>query len=141
MHYQWLSQAYIVYTLYRIPYIVYYIAYLYRIPKKFQNFKIFQKKIKIFIKYMYYQRHGWNIWYNENLMSKSVSHAVSTLDLYHPSGRWPLGWYRVLGLIRHVIQILTCNIQYEVNDIGGIIVASRSMNCRIVSLREWNQRL
>ena len=61
---------------------------------------------------MYYQRHGWNIWYNEHYMSKPVSHAVSTLDLYHPSGRWLLGWYRVLGSIRHVIQILTCNIQY-----------------------------
>jgi hypothetical protein len=63
---------------------------------------------------MYYKRHGWNtcIWYNEHYMSKPVSHAVSTLDLYHPSGRWLLGWYRVLGLIRHVIQILTCNIQY-----------------------------
>jgi hypothetical protein len=56
---------------------------------------------------MYYQRHGWNIWYNEHYMSKSVSHAISTLDLYHPSG-----WYRVLGLIWHMIQILTCNIQY-----------------------------
>ena len=147
MHYQWLFQAYIIYTLYRI-------------PQKFKNFKFFQnfiklknlifffknltfqnfikfqffffkiqkiskfsiffqnfqKKIKIFIKYIYYQRHGWNIWYNEHYMSKSVSHAVSTLDLYHPSGRWPLGWYRVLGLIRHVIQILTCNIQYLLND-------------------------
>jgi len=41
-------------------------------------------------------------------MLKSVAHAVSTLDLYHASGRWPLGWYRVLGLIRHVIQIFTC---------------------------------
>jgi hypothetical protein len=47
-----------------------------------------------------YQRHGWNIWYNEHYMSKSVSHAVSTLNLYHPSG-----WYRVLGLIRHVMKI------------------------------------
>ena len=63
---------------------------------------------------MYYQRHGWNIWYNEHCMSKSISHAVSTIDLYHPSGRWPLGWYRVPGLIRHVIQILTCNIQYVI---------------------------
>jgi hypothetical protein len=45
-------------------------------------------------------------------MSKSVSHAVSTLNLYHLSGRWTLGWYRVLWLIRHVIQTLTYNIQY-----------------------------
>jgi hypothetical protein len=35
------------------------------------------------------QRHGWNIWYNEHYISKSISHAVSTLDLYHPSDRWP----------------------------------------------------
>jgi hypothetical protein len=36
MHYQWLSQAYI-----SLPYIAYPISYtLYRIPKKFQNFKI-----------------------------------------------------------------------------------------------------
>jgi hypothetical protein len=101
--------------LYRIPYIVYpIIAY----PKKFfknvqnlKNFKFSKKfkicirfqKFQIFIQYMYYQRHGWNIWYNEHYMSKSISHAVSNLDL---------GWCRVLGLIRHVIQILTCNIQY-----------------------------
>jgi hypothetical protein len=45
-------------------------------------------------------------------MSKSVSHSASTLDVYHLSDWWTLGWYRVLGLIRHVIQILTCNIQY-----------------------------
>ena len=92
--------------------------------KKFQippkNFKIFifflnSKHLKMFIKYMYYQRHGWNIWYNEHYMSKSVSHAISTLDLYHHSARWPLVWYRVLGLIWHVIQILTCNIQYILN--------------------------
>jgi hypothetical protein len=63
--------------------------------------------IRIFFqKYMYYQRHGWNIWYNEHYMSKSISHAISTLDLYHPSGRWPFGWYRVLRLIQRVIQIL-----------------------------------
>ena len=77
--------------------------------KKFKIQKI--SKFSIFF-FNFHKRHGWNIWYNEHCMSKSVSHAISTLDLYHPSGRWPLGWYRVLGFIRHVIQILTCNIQY-----------------------------
>ena len=86
----------------------------FKFSKNFQIFLQFKnsKKIKIFIKYMNYQRHGWNIWYNEHYMKKSVSHAVSTLNLYHPKGHRPEGWYRVLGLIRHVIQILTCNIQY-----------------------------
>jgi hypothetical protein len=51
---------------------------------------------------------GW-IWYNEHYMSKSVSHYVSTL-----------GWHRVLGLIRHVIQILTCNIQYILDILFSI---------------------
>ena len=50
-----------------------------KLKKKNQKFS---KKFKIFKKYMYYQRHGWNIWYNEHYMSKSVSLAVSTLDLY-----------------------------------------------------------
>ena len=54
---------------------------------------------------------------NEHYMSKSVAHAVSTFDLYHPLGRWPLGWYRFLWLIRHVIQNLTCNIQYVLSTI------------------------
>ena len=45
-------------------------------------------------------------------MSESASHAVWTLHIYHPSGWWPSGWHRIHGLIRHVIQILTCNIQY-----------------------------
>ena len=31
---------------------------------------------------------------------------------------WPLGWYRSLGLIQNVIQILTCNIQYILNYIS-----------------------
>jgi hypothetical protein len=35
-------------------------------------------------------------------------------NLYRPSGRWPLGWYMVFGLIRHVIQILTCFESYIV---------------------------
>ena len=51
---------------------------------------------------------------NEHYMSKSVAHAVSTFDLYHPLGRWPLGWYRFLWLIRmwyriwHVIFSMYC---------------------------------
>jgi hypothetical protein len=41
---------------------------------------------------------------------------ITCQNLYHmpyqPSTYIIPGWYRVLGLIRHVIQILTCNIQH-----------------------------
>ena len=115
MHYQWLFQAYIIYTLYRI-------------PQKFKNFKFFQnfiklknlifffknltfqnfikfqkkkkKKLKFFIKYMHYQRHGWNIWYNEHYMSKS------TYILY-TGGPWGdigfSGWYGMWYRFWHLI--------------------------------------
>ena len=75
------------------------------------------------IKYMWYQRHGWNIWYNEHYMSKSVSHALS-----NPSGRWSLGWYRVLRLIRHVIHILTCSIQYITSNWSDINISTNKQN-------------
>ena len=88
---------------------------------------------------MYYQRHGWNIWYNEHCMSKSVSHAVSTLDLYHPSSRWPLGWYKVLGLIRHVIQILTWNIQYILNP--SVVYFSENQLYMRVNKEYWFYQL
>ena len=45
--------------------------------------------------------------YTEYYMSKSVSHAVSTREPYiTPRGDIDR------GLIRHVIQILTCNVHY-----------------------------
>ena len=31
---------------------------------KFHKISKFSKNLQIFIKYMYYRRHGWNIWYN-----------------------------------------------------------------------------
>ena len=50
--------------------------------------------------------------YTEYYMSKSVSHAVSTREPYitprSTGPRGDIGW----GLIRHVIQILTCNVHY-----------------------------
>ena len=36
-----------------------------------------------------------------------ITCRINPRTLYHPKGH-----YRVLGLIRHAIQILTCNIQY-----------------------------
>jgi hypothetical protein len=45
-------------------------------------------------------------------MLKCVSHAVSTLDQYHPLGLRPSGWYLLLRLIQHVIQILTCIVNF-----------------------------
>ena len=43
-------------------------------------------------------------------MSKSVLHAVSTLNPYRPSG-----WYWLLGLKQHVIQILPWIILYLIS--------------------------
>lgn len=55
----------------------------------------------------------WNIdMINLIIHTKIVSHAVSTLKQYHPSGRWPSGWYWFLGLLRNVIRILVCIILY-----------------------------
>ena len=45
-------------------------------------------------------------------MLKSASHAVSTLDQYHLLGLRPSGWYLLLRLIQHVIQILTCIVNF-----------------------------
>jgi hypothetical protein len=68
-------------------------------------------------------------------MSKSASHAVSTLDLYHPSG-----WHRVLGLIRHVIQILTFNIQYIINAMWSCSErTSRPYTVHKLFSEEWNE--
>ena len=46
-----------------------------------------------------------------------ITCRINPRTLYHPTGRWPLGWYRFLWLIRHVIQNLTCNIQYVLSTI------------------------
>ena len=49
---------------------------------------------------------------NEYYMSKSVSHAVSTQEPYiTPRATGPRGDIG-RGLIRHMIQILTCNVHY-----------------------------
>ena len=45
-------------------------------------------------------------------MAKYVSHPISILDQYQPSGIRPAGWYWSLGLIWGVIQILPCIILY-----------------------------
>ena len=53
--------------------------------------------------------------YTEYYMSKSVSHAVSTREPYiTPRATGPRGDIG-RGLIRHVIQILTCNVHYIIN--------------------------
>ena len=88
---------------------------------------------------MYYQRHGWNIWYNEHYMSKSVSHALSTLDLYHTSGRWSLGWYRVLRLIRHVIHIFTCSFQYIISNWSDINISTNKQNKKKTKKNKTNK--
>jgi hypothetical protein len=109
MHYQWLSQAYIIFTLYCISYILYPISYTQKISK-FQNFPKFHNisfhNLKKFLNLKFVHKihvlsKAWLKYmiYNEHYMWKSVSHAVSTVDLYHPSGWRPLGWYRVLGVI------------------------------------------
>ena len=70
----------VLFTLYPIPYIT--PLDLYRIPY-IAPFR------RLYLKYTYR--------YNEHEMSKSVSHAVLTLDLYHPAGRWPWGDIEVSG--------------------------------------------
>jgi hypothetical protein len=119
------SQAYIVYTLYCIPYIIYPILYTQKKSiflnfknKKFQEFLIFQKFHKMsnfmkkFSKFKNFKFQNKKIIITEYYMSKSVSHAVSTREPYiTPRATGPRGDIG-RGLIWHVIQILTCNVHY-----------------------------
>jgi hypothetical protein len=57
-----------------------------KILKKFRNFMNFLKILKFGKKIFFLEFYE----ILENF-EKSVSHAVLTLDLYHPSGRLPLG--------------------------------------------------
>jgi hypothetical protein len=69
-------------------------------------------------------------------MSKSVSHAVSTREPYFtPRATGPRGDIG-RGLIRHVIQILTCNVHYIIYYIMIIFKQFYWLSCCHVTFRK-----
>jgi hypothetical protein len=69
-------------------------------------------------------------------MSKSVSHAVSTREPYiTPRATGPRGDIG-RGLIRHVIQILTCNVHYIIYYIMIIFKQCYWLSCCHVTFRK-----
>jgi hypothetical protein len=69
-------------------------------------------------------------------MSKSVSHAVSTREPYiTPRATGPRGDIG-RGLIRHVIQILTCNVHYIIYYIMIIFKQFYWLSCCHVTFRK-----
>ena len=76
-------------------------------------------------------------------MAKYVSHPISTLDQYLPSGLRPSGWYWSLGLIWGVIQILPCIILYLFNWLHlcrlDNILSLVFFFC-FLNLKRWNER-
>jgi hypothetical protein len=125
MHYQWLSQAYFVYILYRIPYIVYPISYtLYRIPKKIQNFKIFQDFIK-FQKCSNIFQNLKKIGYKRNRLGTIIDNAYTKLLYFNlnTASDYPFGIFTLLTIVLSVLWFTASDYPFVIFTLLTIVLS------------------